>query len=509
MKITVYSHFIKVSEFEPRISGLLLKFCARYIHRGIGPSRDKPGEFKVYATCTAPKSEYRFHIFQFKELLDFFQGMYISAPDQIEIIYKKIYEPNGIFTKMKDHWVLRDDQNQAVDFILTPPSEGQPNSKLIELKPGAGKTLTSMAASTKAATRTAVIVLPEFTDKWIGDIPHITTAGKKEVMFVKGGSRLKGLIQMAKDGDFHSDYTIIALTTLKDFYKLYEEDPFGDEFKSYGILPEELFELLGIGTVIIDEGHKHLHGIFKLIMYMHVPLLTVLTGTFMSDDGFVSKIQHKMFPSELRFADPVIDRYTKVYALSYDVNDDNFKLIKTTQPGSSNYSHTAFEKSIMKNRILLQKYMKMVVEGIHFLYTRELMPGDKIAIYAATIKLCTYMTEYLKDAFPNLDVRRYVEDDPYENIIEPDMRVTTIGSGGTGIDIPGLRAVLMTTSISSSTSNIQVFGRLRKLKDRDVKFGYMYSPRIKKQMFYHRKRKELLRDRAASIKDLNMSLGLW
>jgi hypothetical protein len=129
-------------------------------------------------------------------------------------------------------------------------------------------------------------------------------------------------------------------------------------------------------------------------------------------------------------------------------------------------------------------------------------------VFAGSIDMCTRITERLKKEFPYLDVRRYVEDDPYENAIEADIRVSTVLSGGTAIDIPNLRTALMTNSIQSPVSNLQALGRLRQLKDRDVTFSYMVNIHIPKQVDYHNRKKELFADRAVSFKELRVDEGI-
>jgi ERCC4-related helicase len=112
------------------------------------------------------------------------------------------------------------------------------------------------------------------------------------------------------------------------------------------------------------------------------------------------------------------------------------------------------------------------------------------------------MTKYLKKKYPQLDVRRYCEDDPYEDVIEPDIRVTTILSAGTALDIPQLITVIMTNSVNSPVANLQTLGRLRELKDREVCFYYLFCEEIKKHVEYHHARKDLFYDRVENIKEL-------
>ena len=97
---------------------------------------------------------------------------------------------------------------------------------------------------------------------------------------------------------------------------------------------------------------------------------------------------------------------------------------------------------------------------------------------------------------------RYVEDDPYEHVIESDIRVSTLGSSGTAIDIPGLRCVILTISVRSIQSNEQVMGRLRKLPDRDVKFYAWNAANVPKQVEYQKQRIELLRDKVLLTRHL-------
>jgi len=93
-------------------------------------------------------------------------------------------------------------------------------------------------------------------------------------------------------------------------------------------------------------------------------------------------------------------------------------------------------------------------------------------------------------------VKRYVEDDPYDNLMKPDIRVSTLQSAGTAVDIPNLATTVMTTAVSSSQANIQGLGRLREMKDGRVpEFVYFACVDIKKHMEYHEKKREMLKDR--------------
>lgn len=363
-------------------------------------------------------------------------------------------------------------------------------------------TVVALATVSSLKTRTAVLVLPKYCPKWAGDVTKTTTTKAKEVMMIAGSDQLKGVISMAKDGDYKLPFIIISLVTFRNFIKAYEEDPYSIE-DIYGCKPEEFWQILGIGNIIIDETHEHLHAVFSTLLYCHVPKVIALSATLISGDPFVRKMQQIMFPREIRFDKIKMKQYIKVYAIAYQFRNLPAARIRTNEFGSNMYSQHAFEKSIIKNKdkSILEGYLRVIDYLIDVGYVSKYMEGDKLAIYAKSIDMCTIITEHIKKTYPKYDTRRYVEQDPYENVIDADIRVSTIQSSGTAIDIPNLRTVIMTDNIASPVANRQALGRLRELKDRDVKFFYIYCEQLRKQKQYHNEKKELFAEHVASIKE--------
>lgn len=110
-----------------------------------------------------------------------------------------------------------------------------------------------------------------------------------------------------------------------------------------------------------------------------------------------------------------------------------------------------------------------------------------------TIRLCTIVTNYLKKRYKKLSVLRYVDDDPFENVIKPDIRVSTIQSSGTAIDIPKLITVINTINVLSIQSNEQTLGRLRRLEGKETTFIYTFANNIKKHIMYNEERIKMLK----------------
>jgi superfamily II DNA or RNA helicase len=506
MHIDIYSHFFKITKASPRIIGIILKFTSKYVmmtyirEKGRKPIL-KP--YKIFAARVRGNKEFRYHIGQFKPFIDFLESNFITK-DMYTVEYKELYEPVQIIVNLLDKWILRDYQDNIQDFIIRHELNDN-RSRLVALETGAGKSLTSLATISKIKTRTAIIILPAYIEKWSYDVINYLDTNPKKIVQIQGSPQLKGLIDLAKENKLDYDFIIISLRTIQNFYKDYEDNKDMEE-EGYGCNPEDFCKLLSIGTIIVDEAHQHLHAIFKLLIYTHVPRVIALTATMISDNPMISKMQHIMFPKEIRINNLVKKKYKKVYAITYDFIPEHIKRIKTTEYGNTNYSHNAFEKSIIRSASILNNYLKLIYGILKVAYLDDYIVNDKMIIYASSIDMCTRITTYLQRFLPDKDIRRYVESDPYENIINGEIIISTILSAGTAFDIPNLRVILMTTNIQSPVSNLQTLGRLRELKDRDVKFYYIWSPSIKKQVDYHYKKKELFANEAICHKDFKVSM---
>ena len=501
-RIDVYSHFFKITQIHPKAYGLLYRFAGRFVHMGYVERQNfkERVPVKTYACKTNDDTEFRFHIGQLALFLKTLEDGFIY-PDFYDIEYHPIYKPSKVAWRVKPDWQPREFQPEAIEFVNQKDASDL-NSRLVTSPTGSGKGLISLFSAQVDQSRTLVAVLPKYMEKWAEEITEKTDVKAKEIMMVAGSDQVKGLIELAKTGQLKAKFVIISLTTLQNYFKAYEENRFSEDFLTYGCNPEELCELLGIGTLINDETHEHLYSVFKLMCYTNVPKVIALSGTLISEDYFIDRMQKLMFPKEIRFDKIKMAKYIKLYPVSYLFNKWPDPKIRTTAFGSKNYSHIEFEKSITRRPELLNNYMRLIDYFVVYSFLSPYKKGEKLAVYAGSIDMCTRITDYLKKKYPNLDVRRYVEDDPYENLIEPDIRVTTIQSGGTAFDIPNLTTILLTNSIYSPVSNYQTLGRLRNLKDKEMKFFYLYCPQIAKQKSYHEYRKELFADRVASTKEL-------
>lgn len=499
-----YSHFIKIKPQSYDEEVLLTKFAYNYVTRSI--IRDKETRTEtlkpthVYAARTKDKKEYRFHVNQLPHLLSYLERNRIPQ-DKIVIRNIPIEKPESFTSKIKPTWVLRDYQQEGVDYLCT---DDKYRTKLIELQTGKGKGKLSMFGIAKRGHRTLIVILPRYIDKWVAELHETYDITNDKIMVVQGSSHLKGLIEIAKENKLTADIVIISASTYQNWLTDYEEQTYYD----YDICPDELCRLLKVGVLLIDETHQHLHAIFRILMYTHVNLVIGMTATLITDKHDVNVIHEVMYPHPVRFNNLELDCYIDVYAFSYSTHDLRNSRIRTTEWKSNVYSHPAYEKSIIARRQLLENYLKIIDFSICQAYIDIRKEGDKCAVFASTVKMCDLLVSYFRSKYPDYDIRRYCDDDPFENATQPDIRITTIGSMGTAIDIPNLRTVILTVSLSSIQSNIQVLGRLRKLHDRDTRFVYLFNEDIRKHVEYHQKKKELFKDRVKTHKTYRLPIGL-
>ncbi len=501
--ITKYSHFFSITNIDPSLHKHIMDFCLNFVIRTlVRVDPKKPPVLKIttiFASRLKNGSEYRFHIGQLELLFNFLKFRYIEL-DLIEIIEKPLYNLITINNLKKDNWILRKEQQEAEDFI-SQSSEDDNHSRLLTMGTGTGKTVTALSAASKFKNRVMVIVLAKYVEKWHGDVKNIINIDDDKILTIQGSDNLKSSINLAKDDQFNYNYVILSLTTVVNFIKSFENNYY-ESLDKFGIDPSELCELFNIGIIIFDEAHEHLFGIFKTLSYTNVPKVIALSATFMSDDSIIDRMQSIMFPKEIRFNKIQMKKYIKVIAVSYQIKDLQKAKIRTSEFRSSTYAHTAFEKSLMKNLIKLRNYFIMIKDIINTLYIKEYVKGDKLLIFCSTKELCRRLKEYIKDNYVEYDVRTYIEGDSLSDVMNADITVSTLKSSSAALDIPNLRVCILTVNVDSSVTNLQALGRLRELKDRDVKYCYIYCSNIPKHVKYHNRRKELIKHKVLYTSDM-------
>lgn len=498
--VSVFSHHFVVTKITLRGRECVEAFARRYIEYGLEKRRNGPGfvrvPVKVYAAATQNRSEFRFHINQLKDFKESL-GLFFLKEHDVEWLHYAPPEPRKVELPIYDHWSDREHQIPVIDYIV---NYNEPGAGMVNLQTGKGKSYCSMRAGQILSCAIGFIMKPMYIDKWLIDIRKTYNLEVEDVMVVQGSKDLMGTLQLAVDGLLTAKVFIFSNKTLQNWIKLYEQHGQATLEMGYACTPDQLFQLLGIGLRVIDEVHQDFHLNFKIDLYTNVKHSVSLSATLLSDDGFKTRMYEIAYPSRLRYDGGALHKYIASMALIYRLKDPT--QVRFQDWATKRYSHNLFEQSILRNKELTQNYFKLVEHVVKtYFIPRYRKKGDKMIIFASSIALCTKLTEYLTRVFPQFEVRRYVEEDPYENLMEPDLRVTTLLSAGTAVDIPGLTTTFLTTAVSSSQSNVQGLGRLRELADGTVPlFIYAVCEDISKHIEYHERKRQLLQDRASSYK---------
>ena len=496
--LTKFSHSFKVTDISHSVKYIFEKFSRRYVVMSLTRNAfsKKPSLIadKHYITVTSDKEEYRYHINQLEDFLSFFSNYRVTL-NNILIIDKELFEPFITGIKIKPSWVLRDHQPPMLEYLISKSN----NNKMLSVGTGRGKSSVSLCATSEIGYRTTLLIKPAYMDKWVVDIQKTLDININQIVTIQGTNELKNYINLALLNELPYLYSVISLNTYRAFLNHYELDRRNTK-EVYGCLPENFFELTKTGTLILDEVHQEFYSIYKLFTFTHIPLVISLSATLIDNNSFIQKVYEMVYPNNNRFIEENKNKYIKAYGVGYAFKD--IKKIQTADYGSRFYSHSAFEKSIMRNTEKKIAYFNFINYVIKLGYLEGYKKGDKMSIFLKSIAMCVELTRYLKTKHYSLDIRKYTEEDPYENVIDSDIRVTTIESSGTAIDIPNLTCVLLTVNVDSMKANIQTLGRLREIPGRDVKFYYIYCYQLIKHRDYHKRRMQTLLPHAKMVNEL-------
>lgn len=498
----LYSHHVTIVDIVPRAHIWLRGFLEGFYHRVFRKVPNKPPiqiQGKLYAAVIANGGYYHLHREQWPLLQDYLKRNNIGS-EQYAVEEVSLYSPVAIDVAVRPEWTPRDHQWPILEHtrVTTPPA-----TRLVEVRPGDGKTFTSLWTMAERGERFLVGLKPKYIDQWLGEIPKILSISRDKIRVIQGNKALRAVLQEALDGSLTESCFIVSLDTFRAYLDMFEE--FGPNIDALGfpVIPPRFHETLGIGSVILDEVHEDFHLMWRYFLYAHVPLIIGLSASLLHSDRFLMKMYQIAFPKGDRYKREDDTPYIEAYAVRYRLA--NPKAVRTTEYGSTFYSHMAFEKSLQKNRKLLHDYLKLIRYVVKLGFLDRYAPGDKLAVYASTIEMCSIITQDLQAFCPGLDVRRGTGQDAFSNLTDADIRVATPKRAGTGIDMPGLTTVIMTVNVYSFQINFQLPGRLRELKHKGVKFYYLYSESLPKHVNYHLAKKKLTRGYVKNLHEIGYS----
>lgn len=514
MRIELLSHGFVVTQFNDRGKFVLLEFArgmAQYGLVKVGRNQFERKILRIFGAATKSRSEFRFHRNQFEDFLRHIAGFGISRKD-IDLVVRPMFEAESVEHPLKDTRTPRPEQEMLINYLTTPCPDGYAPSKVLTLQPGKGKTFTDLLATHKTGQRTVLVIKGMYVDKWIFDIVGDGNGNggafhynKGDLMVVRGTKDMTNLMHLAKAGELKAKFIIITSKTWYSYMKTYEAFD-GDIDLLYPVPPDRFYEVLKAGQRHIDEVHQDFHCNFRQDLYTHISQTNSLSGTLDSDDPTTNRLYEICWPLATRPPDVDYHRYIDMQALWYSINEP--RRVRTVG-GTGQYSHVAFEQSIMRNKTMLNNYFDMLTAVVRKEFVDVFEKGQSMLVYFAMKEMCTLFRAHLKKKFPTLEVNRYVDEDDYDEcFMKGDVVCTTYQSAGTAVDRPNLRNTFMTIALSTKQGNEQLLSRARPLKDWPnvtPKFIFLAAREIPKHVDYTQAKFEKLKDKVLSQREYQTS----
>lgn len=362
-----------------------------------------------------------------------------------------------------EFYKLRDYQELIVEDILRPGM----HSARVDLQTGKGKTLSSLAALARKGVRCVVMVPPKYFGIWIKALKETFKGyedGTLNWMTVSGSAELQKLIDRGIENDLEGvDVIVISNVTYRSYIDNYEK--YGSKISELGFNcpPPRFHEAIGAGMQINDEIQEDPGLVYRIDMYSNIDLQVYLSATPFTGNAYVTKMIDKMLPAETMVRLPNLDVYINVMCLRYC--EPGIKPKDYLTPFKNTYNHARYETQMMKDRKRFHAYKQMVGNIAKGLFVNDMLPKQKLLLLCATVAFIEEIVTYLKEKFPDLQINGHVSGSPFERLQTNDITVSTIKSSGTGVDIHNLREVGLLQATDSKKDNIQILGRLRKLKD--------------------------------------------
>lgn len=437
----------------------------------------------TYYSYDPHTKEYRFPITVIKKFMRILGANGITR-EMIDLEMDKVHRVETLRAKINPKYELRDYQH---DYVNTAIDNLDKKYLLIDAVMGSGKSLMMSAIWSRLNMRVGMIVLPKFIKKWIEDLKDYLQLENEDFYVVQGS---ESLIALMEEEDINYKVILFSMRTILNYLKDYESGAYEYPFK-----PQDLFDHLEIGVMANDETHMEFQSLSYALMYFDANYFFGSTGTFDSNNQNIKRLYNIIIPKNNRISNLLnYDPYVNVKSIEYSFKYNKRFKYKRAQ----GYNHILFEHSIMKFPMLKNSYYEMLDHYIKEVYfNKRKTTDDKIVIFFASINMCSDFTEYIKNKYKEEVVYRYIGGDDYNTMLQSSIIISNTGMLGTAVDVKGLISVIQTVSTSSLQSNLQNFGRLRKIKNRDVWYYYIFTRDIKRQYDMHIHRYEAIKEKIA------------
>lgn len=506
LKAERFSHGVRLSGYNRDmfyrlthfLEGLSLKEPKKLPHGGMVMELKKR-----YYGLTENYRELFIHRNCYKDLVAYLKQKGISEAqiDCVEIPLPSVTEASYV---VKDFYTLHDYQVPIVDELADTLY-----SRRLDLQTGKGKTLSALAALAKMGGRCVIMVQPKFFGIWHKALEETYEGfqkGTKRVRQISGSAELQALIEEGLAGDIEADIFLVSAVTYRGYIEAYEK--YADQIteQGYGCAPPRFHEVIGAGTQINDEIQDDPGLVFRTDIFTNVRKQIYLSATPYTGNDYVTKMIEKMLPEDTMCTLPVYDMYINAIGLLY--GDPSIQSKDYLTPFKNTYNHARYETQMLKSKKRTQVYYAMVRRVIQRIYIEDRLPGQKLLVLCATVLFIEKLMAYLKTEFPDLVIGNFVAGSDFRTLQTNDITISTIKSAGTGQDIKDLREVLLLQHTDSKKDNVQILGRLRKLKNypnHTPRLTYMACYHIPQALKYHASKAEHFTGKVLSHRTMRLN----
>lgn len=384
----------------------------------------------------------------------------INIPmEKINVIDIPLVEAHKTEYIVKSKYQLYDYQEIIREDILRPHLA----SARVDLQTGKGKTLTSLSTASVIGERMVIMVPPKYFGIWEKALTDTYEDFGIRYITISGSAELQMLINRGIENDLDGiDAIIISNVTYRAYIDAFER--LGDQIHTvgYSAPPPRFHEALKVGLQINDEIQEDPGLLFRIDIYSNVKKQIYLSATPFTGNDYVTKMIDLMLPPETAVRLPSYDSYINVVGVLYSESEIKSKDYLT--PFKNTYNHARYETEMMKNPKRLLRYNQMLGRILHGQFIVDKLPEQKALVLCATVAFINQLVEFLQGLHPDLAINEHVSGSPFARLMTNDITVSTIKSSGTGVDIANLREVILAQATDSKKDNIQILGRLRKLK---------------------------------------------
>ena len=357
----------------------------------------------------------------------------------------------------------------------------------------------------RMGVRTALIMRPTYKDKWIFDCcddPTGLKVEKEHVLVCQGVQSIYDAYEMGQNGELDAKdirIIIIPTVTLQLFLKEYMSTA-----ATNAINLDDFYDTLGVGLVGYDEVHEHFLLVYLSGIMLNPPKTVEMSATLEpgASKVFIRERYKERFPIINRLSIPYIP-VVDVRGLYYTIEDKKLAWWATKM---SPYNHKVFEGKLMREGYHVS-YCEMWYNLMERTFLENYEPGQKIIILFATVDMCEFYTNYVREKlsthprFCDLMVSKYNGGDSYDDFIMAEIGVSTPNKAGTAIDKPGTVHMYVTTPIDDQQLNEQIAGRPRPvIWDMNPKVWFGHCMNIPKHGAYLNSRMHSLKGKVLSFK---------